>query len=119
MNKVTIAEEKTLYSEMEQIKINSPVSGLVVSTHEGITIIPHVVKAGDSMVIAVRLGAMIKIKEGDTVGIVLPIGDEDESEADEEKPKITTLVTGDGAGTGTTDPNDPNVQKTTVVTPQV
>lgn len=105
MNNVTIAEGKTLYSEMEQIKITSPTAGLVVSTHEGITIIPHVVEAGESTVIAVRLGSMIKIKEGDMVGIVLPVSDEDESAADEEKPKDITPVTGDGAGTETTDPN--------------
>ena len=112
MNNVTIAEGKTLYSEMEQIKITAPTAGLVVSTHEGITIIPHVVEAGESTVIAVRLGSMIKIKEGDTVGIVLPI--DDEEPVNEEKPKDITPVTGDGAGT-----TDPNTQTPPVVTPEV
>ena len=116
MNKVTIAEGKTLYSEMEQIKINSPTAGFVVSNHEGITIIPHVVEAGDSMVIAVRLGSMINIKEGDKVGIVLPIDDEDGTAADEGESKNTIPATGAGEGTGTT---DPTAQTPPVVTTQV
>jgi hypothetical protein len=77
MSAVTITEEKTFYRELERIKVNAPVAGLVVSNHEGFTIIPQVVSAGDNCVVAVRRDGLVKIAKGETVGLVLPLEEAD------------------------------------------
>lgn len=71
MDKITMTETTTLYSQVSKVFISAPSAGMVAGTHEGFSIVPKFVPKGDSEVIVIRQAdGIITIEAGAEVGYV-------------------------------------------------
>lgn len=82
MNECKMVEFRTFYQPTEQIVIDAPVAGIVFSNHPSITIVPRIVAPGENTVVAIRNTRLVTVNAGEVVGIILPLSDEGEEEAE-------------------------------------
>ncbi|MCM0760272.1 hypothetical protein M7775_17095 [Sporomusa sphaeroides DSM 2875] len=75
-----IVEPRTFYQATEQIRIDSPVDGIIYSEHQNITIVPQVVRSGENQVVAIRNTKLVTVEGGEIVGIVMPFPEEEPEE---------------------------------------
>lgn len=73
-------EPRTFYQATEQIRIDSPVDGIIYSEHQNITIVPQVVRSGENQVVAIRNTKLVTVEGGEIVGIVMPFPEEEPEE---------------------------------------
>lgn len=92
MLKCTIVQTASFYQPTEQIIINAPEAGIVLSDHPDITIVPKIVQAGENKVIAIRNTRLVTVEAGTVVGIVLPLDSEDEPEEIQLDPELFIQV---------------------------
>lgn len=90
-------EPRTFYQATEQIRIDSPVDGIIYSEHQNITIVPQVVRSGENQVVAIRNTKLVTVEGGEIVGIVMPFPEEEPEEVaipleEESKEEENSLV---------------------------
>lgn len=77
MDKITSAESKRFYKEIELLKINSPAKGVIVSTSDDFSIIPKVVATGENTVLVMRHHSSAQVKTDEAIGLItVPIDNE-------------------------------------------
>lgn len=81
-------EPRTFYQATEQIRIDSPVDGIIYSEHQNITVVPQVVRSGENQVVAIRNTKLVTVEGGEIVGIVMPFPEEPEEVAPLVEPPI-------------------------------
>ncbi len=77
MDKITSAESKRFYKDIELLKINSPAKGVIASTSDDFSIIPKVVAKGESTILVMRHHSSAQVIKDESIGlVVIPIAEE-------------------------------------------